>query len=101
MVTGTKYTGSSHIFWKVAAVTSGLAAALFLLTSLSMYYWPSIPSEPRPAEGRIYPLNNHGHYTYMNLDEYRLSENAWLGFIGAFAVFAAVQHFQDPFRHKR
>jgi len=38
------------------------------------HWWPNIPSAPRPAEGRIYPLNNHAHYAHMNRSEYRLRE---------------------------
>jgi hypothetical protein len=43
---------------------------------ISMYWWPNIPSVPRPAEGRIYPLNNHAHCTCMNARKVFLKTNA-------------------------
>jgi hypothetical protein len=72
-----------------------------ILTSVSMYWWPQIPTSPHPAEGRVYPLNNHGHYTYMNESEYRLRTRIWWAFPILLAIIAVIQHFIDPFDGQR
>jgi hypothetical protein len=62
-----------------------------------MFWWPDMPSTPNPAEGRIYPLNNHGHYTYMNRSEYLLDETLKAMFPILLIGFAAIQYSIDPF----
>jgi hypothetical protein len=54
-----------------------------------------------PAEGRIYPLNNHGNYTYMNEWEHRLDETLSLMCPFLFVGLALIVHFIDPFDEKR
>src|SRR5882762_6599868 len=90
-----------RIFWKLLSITLFTACLVFSLTGLSMFWWPNIPSSPRPAEGRIYPLNNHGHYTYMNDSEHFIQELTWGGCPILVAAFAAIQYFVDPFDYKR
>ena len=77
---------------------------VFLATfavGLSMYFWPSIPSSPVPAEGRVYPLNNHGTYTYMNKRQYELDNAVQSGLPIILAVIGAIYYFVDPFDQKR
>ena len=90
-----------RVFWKTLSITTSVLAIGSIFLSISMYYWPSIPSSPQPSEGRIYALNNHGRYTYMNYAEYRLRSEAWLIFVSSFAACAVIQHFVDPFGYKR
>jgi hypothetical protein len=71
------------------------------LIGFSMYWWPSIPSTPQPSEGRVYPLNNHDHYTYMNRREYLLNRSVHWIFPAAFFPYFAIQYFIDPFGRKR
>jgi hypothetical protein len=61
-------------FWKVLTITLLVICFVSGVLGISMYWWPNIPSAPRPAEGRIYPLDNHAHYTHMNSSEYLLHE---------------------------
>jgi hypothetical protein len=61
-------------FWKVITGLLFFPTFAYGLLVISMYWWPSIPSTPRPAEGRIYPLNNHGEYAYMNRREHLMHE---------------------------
>ena len=49
----------------------------------------------------MYPLNNHGHYAYMNESEDRLRRMFWLLFPLLFGGLAAIHHFADPFDAKR
>jgi len=90
-----------RVFWKVLMVTLAVTYAVCFLVSFSMYWWPDMPTSPRPAEGRVYALNNHGHYTYMNEWEHRLNERIWLAAPLLFAGFALIMHFVDPFDGKR
>jgi hypothetical protein len=88
-------------FWRI--LTIALFAGFFVafLVDFSMYYWPSIPFSPRPAEGRIYPLNNHGTYTYMNRWEYQLDNTVQVALPVILAAIGAIYHFVDPFDLKR
>jgi hypothetical protein len=89
------------IFWKILTVVLFWTLLLSFLIDFSMFWWPSIPSSPRPAEGRVYPLNNHGTYTYMNRWEYLLDERLKWGFFVGIAALAAIQFLMDPFDYKR
>jgi len=87
-------------FWQVLSVIVFVLLASCFLIGLSMYWWPGIPSSPRPAEGRVYPLNNHATYTYMNRQEHLLNESVKWIFFALFWPFAAIIHFIDPFDEK-
>jgi CRISPR-associated Cas5-like protein len=88
-------------FWKIlfVAVFATCLASIFI--DISMYWWPNIPSSPQPSEGRIYPLNNHGYYTYMNRGEYILDRTLEGMFLLLFAASVGIAHFVDPFDFKR
>jgi hypothetical protein len=88
-------------FWKTLAVALLVTFLVAFAVDFSMFYWPSIPSNPRPAEGRIYPLNNHGRYTYMNRQEYLLDEVVSVILPILLAAMAAIHYFVDPFGVKR
>jgi hypothetical protein len=88
-------------FWKILTVSIFVPMFASFLISFSMYWWPSIPSTPHPAEGLVYPLNNHGTYTYMNRNEYLLSHAMWWIYLVGMPALAAIEHFVDPFDHKR
>lgn len=83
--------------WKVVSVLLFSVFAIIFIVTFSMLYWPSLPSSPRPAEGRIYPLNNHGRHTYMNRQEYELQENAEWVLPLVLASIGAIYYFIDPF----
>ena len=88
-------------FWRALAVILLVLLIADFVILLSMYWWPGIPSSPRPAEGRVYPLNNHAAYTYMNRREYLLEESLRWTFPALFFPLAAIIHFIDPFDAKR
>jgi hypothetical protein len=88
-------------FWKVLSIALFATGIGCGLISFSMYAWPNIPSSPRPAEGRIYPLNNHGHSTYMNRSEYLLRQAVWAIFPICLLGYATIWHFVDPFDQKK
>jgi hypothetical protein len=84
-------------FWKVLSIAIFATCLASGLVDISMFWWPDIPSTPKPAEGRIYPLNNHAHYTYMNRSEYLLDETIKMMFPLLLIIFAAIQYRVDPF----
>jgi hypothetical protein len=88
-------------FWKTLTVLISIPMLASFLISFSMYWWPSIPSATRPSEGRVYPLNNHGTYTYMNRNEYLLEHAMWWIYPVGLPALAAIEHFIDPFDRKR
>jgi hypothetical protein len=87
-------------FWKVITGLLFFPTFAYGLLVISMYWWPSIPSTPRPAEGRIYPLNNHGEYAYMNRREHLMHEVYPLVILPVLAALAAIDYFVDPFDYK-
>jgi hypothetical protein len=88
---------SMQTFWKVFSVILFATCLTSALVDISMFWWPDMPSTPKPTEGRIYPLNNHAHYTYMNRPEYLLDETIRWTFPVLGLVFAAIQYLVDPF----
>ena len=87
-------------FWKVAYVLLFAVFSLTFIVAFSMFYWPSIPPFPKPTEGRIYPLNNHGKHTYMNRREYQIQQDAQLILPLTLASLGAIYYFIDPFDQK-
>jgi hypothetical protein len=88
-------------FLKATQIALIVTAFGAFYTAISMFYWPSIPSSPRPAEGRVYALNNHGWFTYMNKGEHELHYSLLAGFMLAAIGAVLIQHFVDPFDQKR
>lgn len=87
-------------FWKITFVVLMATYVACFVTVFSMYWWPDMPTSPRPAEGRIHPLNNHGHYTYMNESEYRLQTMIWRILPACFVGVALIYLLVDPFDQK-
>ena len=83
--------------WKVISVLLFVMLATTFIIAFSMFYWPSIPSSPQRAQGRIYPLNNHGRYTFMNHREYQIQEGAQIILPLTLASIGAIYYFIDPF----
>jgi len=86
--------------WRTLTIVLAVAFFACFLVGFSMYYWPGMPTSPQPAEGRIYALNNHGHYTYMNESEHLLWEVMWWMFPVLILSLGAIIHFVDPFNEK-
>jgi hypothetical protein len=93
--------GKMKKVWKAVYVFLFAVFSLTFIVVFSMFYWPSIPSHPEPAEGRVYPLNNHGKHTYMNRREYLMQEDAQLVLPLTLASFGAIYYFIDPFDQKK
>src|SRR5260370_21284196 len=88
-------------FWKALSIAIFATCFVSFLISFSMYWWPNIPSSPRPDQGRIYALNDHGHYTYMSRQEYVLQRFPFWLYLFCIPALAAIQHFVDPFGEKQ
>jgi hypothetical protein len=83
--------------WKALSIALFATLILCSVTGFSMFWWPDIPSSPQPEQGRIYPLNNHGHYTYMNRQEHLVQELTWVSSPILMLGFVAIQYVFDPF----
>jgi hypothetical protein len=91
-----------RVFWKILMVALAVAYGACFLIDLSMYWWPDMPTLPNPAQGRVYALNNHGYYTYMNAWEQRLHNTIFFLMLPLlFAGIGLIMHFVDPFDVKR
>lgn len=88
------------MFWKAVSIVLFVAVIGAFLVDFSMFWWPNIPSSPDPAEGRVYPLNNHSRYTYMNKREHDLQQLMFVIFFLGGSAFALIHHFVDPFDYK-
>jgi hypothetical protein len=86
--------------WKLVYVLLFVMGTLIFAVNFSMFYWPSIPSSPKPAEGRIYPLNNHGKHTYMNRQEFVIRQAGDSMLPLALLAIVAIYYFIDPFDQK-
>jgi len=95
-----------RILWKVVVVvllvwSSLVTCVACFLVAFSIYWWPDMPTSPRPAEGRVYPLNDHAHYTYMNEWEHNLHEALWMAAPFLCLGMFLIHWFVDPFELKR
>ena len=88
-------------FWKGTTIGFFVLVLACTLIIVSMYWWPDMSTSPRPEEGRIYPLNNHGHSTYMNEWEHQLERMLFATNFLTLAAMGAIYHFVDPFDFKR
>jgi hypothetical protein len=93
--------GRSRKFWRILCKIWFVMLIPLFLVNFSMYWWPDMPSSPRPTEGRIYPLNNHGHNTYMNEREHLFEEVFWPVWMFSIASLIAIDFLIDPFDRKR
>ena len=101
MIGDTELTWRTRTLWKALSILLVTIFLACLLIALSMPFWSGIPSEPKPSEGRAYPLNNHGQYTYMNRRESLLNSAAEWTMPAVFFPYFAIQYFVDPFDRKR
>ena len=88
-------------FWKGMTIVFFVLALACTIIIVSMYSWPDMSTSPRPEEGRIYSLNNHGHLTYMNEWEFLLRRTLIATHLLSLAAIGAVYYFVDPFDFKR
>ncbi len=77
----------------VICVICSVAAFVFALS----FYYRHLPNKPEPELGRIYPLNNHGYYTYMTGGEQLQQQVSEFLSIVLFALAVLINHFIDPF----
>jgi hypothetical protein len=87
-------------FWNALTITLLVTCFVSGVLVISMYWRPKIPSAPRPAEGRIYPLKI-AHSTYMNRSEYLLHEWILSCFPLVVLALGAIQYLADPFGELR
>jgi hypothetical protein len=88
-------------FWKAVSIALIIVTYGSFITMISMFWWPSIPPAPRPAEGRVFALNDHGRYTYMNKKEHDLQQSLFASFLVGAGFVILIQYFADPFDCKR
>jgi hypothetical protein len=62
-------TSRAYVWRTVTYAFLGMAFLLFF--SAVSYIFVDAPTQPDPLTGRIYPLNNHGHVTYLTRREDR------------------------------
>jgi len=85
---------------KIISILCIAFSVLIFLYELSFYY-RDFPSTPIPESGRVYPLNNHGRYTYMSHSEYLQEEICAYAPIPFFAIAFWIDYRYDPFRRRR
>jgi hypothetical protein len=84
--------GGMKTFNRLLFVTGAAMAALGLFAFLAgvvlfTQFSSTRPREPRPNEGRVYQLNNHGTISYLTRDEHLLVETLhYLSFSRGFGL---------------
>jgi hypothetical protein len=66
---------------------------------LFLQYDATRPIAPRPAEGRVYASNNHGHITYLTKQEEDQLHSLEIGALSLFMMAALIDHFQRNPEH--
>jgi len=81
---------------KVISVVCVAASVATFAYGMSFYYL-GLPTTPDPEIGRIYPLNNHGYYTFMTRRQYLEHEICIDIFMLPFVIAILIDYFYDPF----
>ncbi len=81
---------------RILSIVCVVASVAMFLYGMSFYYI-HLPSTPAPEIGRIYPLNNHGYYTFMTHREYLEHEISTNLCILPFVIAVLIDYFYDPF----
>jgi hypothetical protein len=88
--------GAVRIAANIAVII--LVAASFTCFGFGLsFYFGKFPATPQPAQGRIYPLNNHGYITYLTKHDTITQEVSFVLFGVLFATAALINHFIEPF----
>jgi hypothetical protein len=89
-------TGATKKVARVVEIVCVVGLALAFGFGISFYY-RDLPDKPQPELGRIYPLNNHGYYTYMTKRETVEQEASEVAFTVLFVLAIIIDQFIDPF----
>ena len=74
----------------VRAVLYIWLAWIFCVWYAMVYFGTHRPTNPIPAEGRIYPLDDHGTIVYLTWRESVLTQDLWMFYIGLGLVIGLV-----------
>ena len=89
-------------FWKISeAAATIISAASFCYTwGLHMHFAFSRPTSPNSLEGRVYALNTHGHWVYLNAQEHFLLIFLYVLFIVLALTAITIDWLKNPFQTK-
>jgi hypothetical protein len=74
--------------FKITSAVLGIAGWISVMCSVSVWFWPNIPTESRPESGNVFPMNMHGTTVYWTQTELRVHN--WLGLPGLCVFFVGV-----------
>ena len=74
-----------------------VVASITLFAYGMAFYYRDFPNKPQPELGRIYPLNNHGYFTFLTRREHLEREISIDTFLIPFGIAVLIDHFFDPF----
>jgi len=89
-------------FWRIAETGAGIASVVsfFMGCFLWFQYDYTRPKIPNPLEGRVYPLNTHGSWVYLNAREHWLLNSLTILFLILAVTAIAIDRRKKPFsRH--
>jgi len=77
----------------------GIAFLASLAFAVS-FFFRDLPNRPHPELGRIYPLNNHGYYLYLNRKEHLAQEVSEYVSFGLFLFILPIDLLFKPFEEQ-
>jgi hypothetical protein len=93
----------SRRLWKISeAVAMTISAASFCYAwGLHMHFAFSRPTSPNSLEGRVYPLNTHGDWVYLNAQEHFLLTSLYVVFVALALLAIAIDWLKNPYQVTR
>ena len=87
-------------FWRIAEGGAAIASLVSFFGDcfLQFQFGYTRPSVPNPLEGRVYPLNTHGSWVYLNAREHWLLNSLMILFLMLFVIAIAIDRLKKPFR---
>ena len=73
---------------RIASAAFAVIGWIFTMCSVSVWFWPNIPTQPRPETGHVFPMNMHGTPVYWTRTE--VGVHNWLGWPGISLFFVGV-----------
>ena len=86
--------------WKMVEISLGVASLLLALGDFWLWnqYARSLPIVENLAEGRLYPLNTHGHIVYLTRFEHTLLYALIFSSAAFFVAAILIDILKKPFR---
>ena len=86
-------------FWRIVETGAAIASLMSFFTGCFLWFQFDYtrPKVPNPLEGRVYPLNTHGSWVYLDAREHWLLNSLMILFLILAVTAIAIDRLKKPF----